>query len=74
MLKFHSLLVFVEDFLVDGDTKIMSATLVCHRCGYDTSNAAESFLIWKRTNWHFRLNEVGSSVNGGARAKSMNRV
>jgi transcription elongation factor Elf1 len=41
--------VCVEDFLVDRDTKIMRATLVCHRCGPDIGNDAESFLIWKRT-------------------------
>jgi len=41
--------VCVEDFLADISEKIKRASLInCHRCGHDTRNDPEPFLIWKR--------------------------
>jgi len=39
----------VEDILADGDEKLKRQSLVCYRCGHDTSNDPEPFLVWKRT-------------------------
>ena len=42
--------VCVEDFLAEIDEKIKRSPLInCHRCGHDTNDDAEPFLIWKRT-------------------------
>ena len=42
--------VCVEDFLADIDEKLKRSPLInCHRCGHDTSDDEESFLVWKRT-------------------------
>lgn len=41
--------VCIEDFLADREEKIKRAPLVnCHRCGHDTRENAEQFLIWRR--------------------------
>ena len=41
--------VCVEDFLADIHEKIKRAPLInCHRCGHDTQDDKESFLIWRR--------------------------
>jgi transcription elongation factor Elf1 len=40
--------VCIEDFLSDKDEKTKRATLNCHRCGHDTRDDSEPFLIWKR--------------------------
>ena len=41
--------VCVEDFLADKAEKIRRASLVnCHRCGHDTRDDPEPFLIWRK--------------------------
>jgi predicted RNA-binding Zn-ribbon protein involved in translation (DUF1610 family) len=41
--------VCVEDILAERCEKLRRQSLVCHRCGHDTSNDPEPLLVWKRT-------------------------